>query len=137
MVTSGHAGTAQQAAGQCWQGQAITRKRGGKPFTCMQEDASCQRAAPWLWPETVPSGGPYWAGAPTPIGSLPGARSRGCVSGLKCPSVWGRLCLSLNVWEQLPRFRRNSNYWTLTPELLSESQLLLTCQSPKIPFNLI
>lgn len=51
----------------------------------MQEDASCQRAAPWLWLETVPSGGPHWAGAPTPIETLPGARS-------------GRLC----VWTEVP-----------------------------------
>lgn len=51
-------------------------KRGGKPFTSMQADASCQSELPWgSGLETVPSGGLHQADASISSETLPTAYS--------------------------------------------------------------
>lgn len=134
MVTGGHAGGGPAGCWRVLAGPGGHTKRGGKPFTCMQEGASCQRDAPWLWT----GDSTFWR---TTLGRCshlypnpPGCK---CVRLCLWTEVPGEGCVCLWTYGNgLPGLDGN----LITGHTLFDfyqSHLLLTCQSPKIPFDLV
>lgn len=93
VVTSGHAGWSSRLP-VVLAGPGGHKKRGGMPFPCMQEDASCRGllVAPG-WRQYLLED--HMGRCPISMETCP--MHWDCVSGSKCPSAWGRLCLSLNA----------------------------------------